>query len=181
MAPHKSADALAKELQACPPPGSPYGLPVPGSQQPGRSHIYRHHLFVNQPLLTTLDPEVQTIHDMFEKSAVNYPAKRCLGTRHWIPATKTYADKYEWLTYAEVAERRKNIGAGIVEIHKRINFPKDKYGVGLWSQNRAEWQLVGKWEHCETRGRGNSCCGMTLIIFNRSRIGLPSSVHRLTL
>ncbi|KAJ3506321.1 hypothetical protein NM208_g16091 [Fusarium decemcellulare] len=43
---------------------------------------------------------------------------------------------------SEVDVRRKNFGAGIVEIHKLINYPGDKYGVGLWSQNRAEWQIT---------------------------------------
>ena len=144
MAPTRNPDAWAKELAQPPPPGSPYGVPVPGSATPGRSAIYRHRKFRDGPLLTTLDPEVQSTHDMFESSVRKWPNKQCFGTRPWSPATKTWADRYEWITYAEAAERRKNIGAGIVELHNRIGYPHDKYGVGLWSQNRLEWQLTGK-------------------------------------
>ena len=143
MAGAKNPDAWAKELALPPAPGSPYGLPVPGSETSGRSAVYRHWKFVNQPLLTTIDPEIQTLHDMFEASARRYATHRCLGARHWNSTSKTWGDKFEWLTYAEVAERRKNFGAGVVEIHKRLNYPLDKFGIGLWCQNRIEWQITG--------------------------------------
>jgi long-chain acyl-CoA synthetase len=46
------------------------------------------------------------------------------------------------LTYGEVAERRKNFGAGIVELHHQVGVTEDKYAVGLWAQNRPEWQIT---------------------------------------
>ncbi|KAK0706860.1 hypothetical protein B0T26DRAFT_680480 [Lasiosphaeria miniovina] len=125
-----------------PPPGSPYALPVPGTERPNRTAAYRHWRFVNGPLLDTFNPAHQTFHDLFEHSASTYPNRRCLGTRPWNPVTKTFEPKYVWISYGEVAERRKNFGAGIVELHNQIGFTQDKYGVGLWAQNRAEWQIT---------------------------------------
>ena len=158
MAP-KDPSVIINELKQPPPPGSPYGVPIPGSERPGRSAVYRHWRFRDQPLLATFDPEVQTLHDLFDRSVRKYPNNRCFGTRNWNQATRTWSDKFEWVTYAQVAERRKNLGAGIVEIHKAISHPKDKYGVGLWSQNRAEWQITGmqdkKLGKCSRRESGN--------------------------
>ncbi|CRK22379.1 hypothetical protein BN1708_013414, partial [Verticillium longisporum] len=42
MAPAVDTTALIKKLSVPPPPGSPYGLPIPGSEKEGRSAIYRH-------------------------------------------------------------------------------------------------------------------------------------------
>lgn len=34
------------------------------------------------------------------------------------------------------------MGAGIVELHKAIGVTDEKYGIGLWCQNRPEWQIT---------------------------------------
>ncbi|GAO17670.1 hypothetical protein UVI_02058570 [Ustilaginoidea virens] len=142
MAPAKDVAALQQELGAIPPPGSPYGVPVPGSERPGRSAVYRGWRFRDRELITTFDPAIRSLHDLFEASARRRASKRCMGARMWNPTTQTWGDKYEWMTYGQVAERRKNFGAGLVEIHKSIGYPKDKHGVGVWSQNRPEWQIT---------------------------------------
>ncbi|KAI5457976.1 hypothetical protein BGZ63DRAFT_492822 [Mariannaea sp. PMI_226] len=142
MAPDRDPAAYFKRLSTLPPPGSPYGLPVPGTERPNRSAIYRHWAVRDEPLLTTLDPEIQTIHDLFERSSYKFSNSKCLGSRHWNPATQAWEDKYDWFTYSQINTRRKNFGAGVVELHNRINHPADQYGVGLWSQNRTEWQIV---------------------------------------
>ncbi|CAM1510427.1 Fc.00g007620.m01.CDS01 [Cosmosporella sp. VM-42] len=142
MAPQRDPAAYFKKLSTPPPAGSPYGLPVPGSERPGRSPVYRHWAVRDEPLLTTFDPEIQSTHDMMDASVQKRPNAKCMGTRHWNAKTQQWEDKYDWLSYAEVDTRRKNFGAGIVEIHQRINYPKDKFGVGLWSQNRVEWQIT---------------------------------------
>jgi long-chain acyl-CoA synthetase len=146
MAPTQDPEAYVKILKTPPPPGSPYSLPIPGSAKEDRSAVYRHWRFVDAPLLQTFNPEVRTSHDFFEVSLKRRPNARCLGTRHWNPATKTYGN-YEWITYAETALRRKNFGAGIVELHKKAGVTEEKYGVGLWCQNRAEWQISGELEN----------------------------------
>ncbi|KAF7940958.1 uncharacterized protein EAE97_007143 [Botrytis byssoidea] len=134
-------DTYVKTIRASPPPGSPYSLAIPGSAREDRSGIYRHYQFVDKPLLQTIDPECLTSHDFFEKAARKRPNARCLGHRPWDPVTKTYGN-YQWITYAKTAERRKNFGVGLVELHKRAGITDDKYGVGLWCQNRPEWQIV---------------------------------------
>jgi len=143
MAPKKLDTAeYIRTIAQPPPPGTPYALPVPGTERPNRTPIYRHWRFVNQPLLETYDPAHQTLHDLFEHAVSKNPSKKCLGWRPWNPATKTWEPKYVWINYAEVAERRKNLGAGIVELHHRIGVTDDKYAVGLWAQNRPEWQIT---------------------------------------
>lgn len=47
----------AAELYNPPPPGSPYSVPLQGSDTPGRSQVYRHWRFTEK-LLETLDPAV---------------------------------------------------------------------------------------------------------------------------
>lgn len=141
MAPIQDPEAYVLSLRQPPPTGSPYSVPIPGSEREDRSAVYRHWRFRDGPVLLSYDPEVFTAHDFFESSMRRRPNARCLGTRHWDPVTKTHG-KYQWQTYAEVGKRRKDFGAGIVELHKKIGVTEEKYGVGLWCQNRAEWQIT---------------------------------------
>jgi long-chain acyl-CoA synthetase len=136
-------DKWLAEARVPPPPGTPYSLPIPGTSTDNRTTTFRHWRFVDKPLPTTIDPSVLTAHDSFEASVKRKPNARCLGSRTYNSATKEFGT-YDWLTYAQTAERRKNFGAGIVEIHKKIGVTEDKYGVGLWCQNRPEWQITGK-------------------------------------
>lgn len=69
------------------------------------------------------------------------PGARCLGHRPYDPATKTWGP-YIWETYAEVAARRTNFGIGLVSLHQNLSITGSQYGVGLWCQNRPEWQIV---------------------------------------
>ncbi|EQK97870.1 long-chain-fatty-acid--CoA ligase FAA2 [Ophiocordyceps sinensis CO18] len=116
------------QLSAPPAPGSPYGLPVPGSERAGRSAVYRHHRFRDTSLLTTFDPDLRSMHHVFESTVARRPNKPCLGSRPWLSSTKTWADHFDWLTYADVAQRRRHFGAGLVDIHHGAGYPKDKYG-----------------------------------------------------
>lgn len=151
MAPlSQDPDAYCRFLLEPPPPGSPYSLPIPGSARDGRSAVYRHWRFVDGPLLQTIDPAVLTAHDMFESSVKRKPNARCLGKRPWDSLTKTWG-KYEWITYAETAQRRRNFGVGLVDLQKRAGVTEEKYGVGLWCQNRPEWQITGKFGSSEDR------------------------------
>lgn len=140
----KDTAAYIKGLSTPPAPGALHGVAIAGSERPGRTAIYRHHKIGDGPLLTTFSPEIQSVHDLFEAAVKKRPSKRCLGTRHWNASTQSWQEQYEWETYGEVAERRNNLGAGLVEIHSRVGHNQDKYPVGLWSQNRAEWQITGR-------------------------------------
>lgn len=78
--------------------------------------------------------------------AIRQPTRNCLGYRPYDKETKTYGP-YQWMTYADVQIRRGNFGVGIVEVNKRAGILQPKYGVGLWCQNRPEWQLTGRYTH----------------------------------
>ncbi|KAJ2904962.1 Long chain acyl-CoA synthetase 7 [Zalerion maritima] len=152
MAPYQDTVAFIDKIATPPPPGTPHSVALPGSEREGRSAVYRH-VYFKDGLLSTYDPAIQTFHDLFEDALTRRATAKCLGTRPWNPATKTWDTKYEWITYAEVAERRKNFGAGIVELHKQIGVTADKYSVGLWTPNRAEWQIAGPISiPCDVRG-----------------------------
>ena len=75
--------------------------------------------------------------------ANQHPLKPCLGFRPYDPSTKTFGP-YEWMSYQIVRRRRANFGVGIMQLHKQVGIINEKYGVGLWSQNRPEWQITGR-------------------------------------
>ncbi|KAF2397102.1 acetyl-CoA synthetase-like protein [Trichodelitschia bisporula] len=129
----------AAELQPPPTPGSPYSVTVPGSKREGRTEVYRHWRF-RDGLLETLDPAIQTAHDFFEQTSTTAPKKNCLGVRPWNPATQSFGD-YVWEDYGTVALRRRNLGVGLVKLHSAAGIG-GRFGVGLWCQNRPEWQIT---------------------------------------
>lgn len=49
--------AKAEELKQSPPKGQPYSVAIPGTEQPGRTRVYRAWN-AQKELLTTLDPQV---------------------------------------------------------------------------------------------------------------------------
>ncbi|MCJ1296415.1 hypothetical protein MMC34_007981 [Xylographa carneopallida] len=130
----------AKEYAAIPPHGSPYSVALAGSELPDRSPVYRHWRS-EHGLLDTLDPHVLTAHEMFEHAVFLYPDARCLGHRPFDTIKQEWGP-YQWMDYKTVHRRKTQFGAGIVELHKRADITDDKYGVGLWCQNRPEWQLT---------------------------------------
>jgi long-chain acyl-CoA synthetase len=137
-------EALFSLLQKPPPPGQPYSAVIPNSEDRNhaRSGIYRHWRYTNAPLLETLDSRVQTLHDLFELSAKKTPNAKCLGKRKWNKITAIWGP-YQWMSYKEVDERRKNFGAGIRALYEQAGISEQKFGVGLWCSNRPEWQITG--------------------------------------
>ncbi|KAL2890917.1 AMP-binding enzyme [Ceratocystis lukuohia] len=135
--------ALQKDLALTPPPGQPHGVAIPGSQRENRTAVYRHWRLRETGMLETYDADIRTTHDLFEDVARRQASMSCLGNRPWNRDTRSWENSYAWLTFAEVAERRKNLGAGIVEVMQAAGVePNSIYGVGLWSQNRVEWQIA---------------------------------------
>lgn len=92
-------------------------------------------------MMTTLDPAITTAHEAFEATATRSPKNRCLGHRPYDPVTKTFG-LYQWEDYQTVQRRRANFGAGLVQLHEGVGVTESKYGVGLWCQNRPEWQIT---------------------------------------
>ncbi|KAL5611940.1 hypothetical protein BROUX41_000493 [Berkeleyomyces rouxiae] len=135
--------ALRKDLALTPPPGQPHGVAIPGSERENRSAVYRHWRLRETGLLETYNADLRTTHDLFENAARRQLSASCLGNRPWNRETRTWDNSYAWLTFGEVLERRKNLGAGIVEVMQAAGVdPNSTYGVGLWSQNRVEWQIA---------------------------------------
>ena len=89
----------------------------------------------------TLDPSVSSTHDMFESAAKQVPNNRCLGNRPYDSATKTFGP-YVWETYADVKRRKTNFGAGLVGLLESVGVHGRQHGIGLWCQNRPEWQIT---------------------------------------
>jgi long-chain acyl-CoA synthetase len=131
----------AAELHEIPAKGQPYSVPLPGSQKEGRTAVYRHWKFADKPVLEYLIPEIKTAHEAFEASSTRYPRNKCLGHRPYDAVTKKYG-AYEWEDYETVARRRTNLGAGLVHLHRQAGVTAQKYGIGLWCQNRPEWQIT---------------------------------------
>ncbi|KAF2118971.1 long-chain-fatty-acid-CoA ligase/ protein binding protein [Lophiotrema nucula] len=132
----------AAELAVPPPKGQPYSLPIPGSQVEGRSAVYRHWRFRDGPYLERLDDSIATAHEAFEASAARYPKNKCLGHRPYDTVSKTFGP-YSWQDYETIQIRRKNLGAGFVHLHRKAGITQPKqYGIGLWCQNRPEWQIT---------------------------------------
>jgi long-chain acyl-CoA synthetase len=131
----------SQEIRPPPPPGKPYSVALPGSKVEGRTPVYRHWRFVDG-LLESLDPQIRTAHEFFEDTASKVPKNRCLGKRPWDVKTKKWGD-YIWEDYATVQTRRRDAGAGLVLLHEKYGVFGKQYGVGLWCQNRPEWQITG--------------------------------------
>lgn len=130
----------AQKIIPAPPPGAPYGVAIPETQKEGRSAVYRHWRAKDR-MIHSLDPSISTIHEMFEASANRAPNSRCLGHRPYDAATKTYGP-YVWQTYGEIQQRKANFGAGLVGLLESVGVHGRQHGVGLWCQNRPEWQIV---------------------------------------
>ncbi|KAK4962786.1 medium-chain fatty acid-CoA ligase faa2 [Elasticomyces elasticus] len=130
----------AAKIYVPPPPGAPYSVPLVGSEVAGRTAVYRHWRR-KDGLLHTLDPAITTIHEMFEQVANEIPNKKCLGHRPYDAATKTFGG-YVWQTYGQIQKRRTNFGVGLVSLQEQVGVTGIQHGVGLWCQNRPEWQVV---------------------------------------
>lgn len=144
MSDNESLNSLVAKFSTPPPMNAAHGVPIPNSESLGRSPVYRHFHFVDRALLSTIEPHVQSAHDLFELAAQAYRGLDCLGFRKWDSSTKSFQKRYTWISYNEVARRRTNLGAGIVELGRRAGEERDKYGVGIWSQNCVEWHLTGE-------------------------------------
>lgn len=133
--------AVAKN-SGLPPAGTPHGVIVPGSQQPGYTPIYRSQkVGTTGPLPKTLDPSITTMHEAFEAASKKYPDNKCLGWREQDKKTRKWGP-YQWMDYKTVQQRRLDLGAGIVQVHEELGLGLGKFPVGLWAQNRPEWQIT---------------------------------------
>lgn len=134
-------------------------IPVPGSHKPGAtrafpnsgythrkthtpfSHcipgIYRNAIF---PDLVRPQPgeSALTLHELFLSGMAVGADRPCLGWRPQISTNPVkFANKYEWLSYAQVNERRLNLGSAIEALFRSGRAGGGELPtVGVWCQNR---------------------------------------------
>ncbi|KZT57438.1 acetyl-CoA synthetase-like protein [Calocera cornea HHB12733] len=124
---------------------------VPFTKKPAQTGHYRN---TAQPELITIDSPDLPFKTV--PAILDYALKRYPNNYRWLghlpvtkPATKEspveYASEYKWITYAEGAKRRKDIGSGIELLYEAGLVGKNDQGletVGIWTKNCPEWQLV---------------------------------------
>lgn len=140
----ESDDPFVKQIAKFDPkPGVPQAIPVPGSERPGFSAVYRN---AEQPeqLVTVIHPHIQTADDLFRCIAHKHPNSLCLGERIFDQVTKEWGP-FLFQTYSEIDERVSNVASGIlniVEKHTGLDPFKEQYTVGLYGPNSKNWVLT---------------------------------------
>lgn len=132
-------------------------VPLPNTKEPGYSAIYRNKASVNG-LINLPHPALTTLYETYECSATVYANRKAIGVR------KKQADglfgPYEWETYAQVSNRKKNFGSGILyslknnkfktqseahlkidNHHKVVAKGEMSFVLSQFSHNRKEWLL----------------------------------------
>ncbi|KZT57136.1 acetyl-CoA synthetase-like protein [Calocera cornea HHB12733] len=124
---------------------------VPFTKKPAQTGHYRN---TAHPELITIDSPDLPFKTV--PAILDYALKRYPNNYRWLghlpitkPATKKspaeFASEYKWITYAEGAKRRKDIGSGIELLYEVGLVGKNDEGletVGIWTKNCPEWQLV---------------------------------------
>ncbi|KAG0338790.1 hypothetical protein BG004_007089 [Podila humilis] len=120
---------------------------VPNTRRAGQTGHYRRKGF-EQELLTVPPsrPHIKTVYDAFQNGLKTSPNGPCMGSRVYDHSTNTYGG-YVWQTYTEVSDRITRFGSGLVRVHQQtlgLSDVAQKWSVGLWSINRAEWTIASE-------------------------------------
>lgn len=169
-------------------------LEIPGSRKPGAtrafcqfwvysgsilgysdaklSAVYRNAIFP-ELISPQLGHNALTLHEIFLSGMASGAHRPCLG---WRPQISTkplkFANKYEWLSYAQVNERRLNLGSAIEAL-----FRSDCAGggelptVGVWCQNRPGARVYSapySSRHAQHRKRVLPVTNSILMLWHRS-------------
>eukprot|EP01117_Protostelium_nocturnum_P020817 TRINITY_DN95_c0_g1_i1.p1 TRINITY_DN95_c0_g1~~TRINITY_DN95_c0_g1_i1.p1 ORF type:complete len:683 (+),score=236.38 TRINITY_DN95_c0_g1_i1:88-2136(+) len=101
--------------------------------KPGESAIRRSVVSPKQ-LLTTYDPAVLTLSDLWDSSVKKFADKDCLGFR---PFVEGKAGPYQFVTYKQVNARVVNFASGLSKLGVKTDA-----NVGIFSVNRLEWMIT---------------------------------------
>ena len=120
---------------------------MPGTRKEGQTGVYRNTIFNHGTELLSIysNPNYpKTAYECFEHGLKVKPNAKCLGKRPWSSTLGDYEPRYTWETYAEIAERRTNVGAGLMHLAENdlALSPVTGWTVGIWALNRPEWQVV---------------------------------------
>jgi long-chain acyl-CoA synthetase len=114
---------------------------VPGTKKPGQTGHYRNGAF---GLIDSQTPNgLSTLTDIFQSGLERSRNKPFLGRRSVVSSKPLTYGSYVWETYGEVDIRRRHVGSALFQM-----FGKGQLGggemetVGIWSQNRPEWQVI---------------------------------------
>ncbi|KAH9180313.1 acetyl-CoA synthetase-like protein [Lactarius sanguifluus] len=112
-------------------------LEVPGTKRPGQTAIFGY-VDLNTPGALTTLPEI------FDAGYALSKDLTFLGHRPVVSKSPLkYADHYVWQTYAQVDDRRRNLGSAIHTLFENGTVGGGELPtVGLWSPNRPEWVVV---------------------------------------
>jgi len=100
----------------------------------GEGAVYRNAEFKDK-LIETDNVAVKTLNDQFNATVAQYGNDGALGTRK---KEGERVGDYQWETYSQVDQRRKNLGSGIINM-TGLKFDEP---VGIYSINRAEWLIA---------------------------------------
>ncbi|KAH7889901.1 hypothetical protein F5I97DRAFT_1800610 [Phlebopus sp. FC_14] len=114
---------------------------VPGTKRPGQTAHYRNAVY---GLIDANTPNVlKTLPQIFDNGYYIDPDAKLLGHRPLISTEPLKFGPYVWQSYRQVDLRRRRIGSAIHTLFRTGELrAKDMETVGIWSQNRPEWQLV---------------------------------------
>jgi long-chain acyl-CoA synthetase len=86
--------------------------------------------------------------ESFSQAVSRFPQRPCLGHRQITLNPQTgieTAGPYIWQSYQQIDERRKSLGAGLLQLHKQVTGSKSVRGgwnLGIYSKNRPEWIIA---------------------------------------
>ncbi|KAG2736116.1 hypothetical protein G9P44_000206 [Scheffersomyces stipitis] len=140
-------------------------VPIPGTETPGYSPIYRNNAFPNG-VKESIFANLRTSHDYFTASVAHHTDQPCFAYRKHDYVNNVSDPNYTILSYSEVNQMKKDFGSGLLyllnsnpykdaskyESHAKIDshitnfrfFNKDNHSfiLTLFSVNRWEWVLT---------------------------------------
>ncbi|RLV95898.1 Long-chain-fatty-acid--CoA ligase 2 [Spathaspora sp. JA1] len=147
-------------------------VPIAPSSNPNYSPIYRNKVLPSR-LITTIHPDLDTHHKLFNNAVELYRDRPCLGARVYDYHKKTSGREFEYLTYGQVQQKKKDLGAGFIrallnnpfrnselEAHRKID------------RHLSDWKSYGvnTTPLENTNGQIEQSCSFILSIFSMNRV-----------